>query len=219
MRVHVITDGNRHLHLRELEAFFRARHDIYVHEKRWRDPSASGLEIDQFDHQDATYLVGFSDDGELMGGTRLIPTNRPHLLGEVFAPYCDLAPVPRHPDVLEWTRAFVVPRFRRDRLKVVTHACAAVMQYCVEEGYTAVGGLQEVYWLPLWRKLDWSVDVIGSPREIAGDTCVVAYAEVSEAALAAAREKAGVERVDLIRRRTPLRPPVTPREVPRHIAA
>ena len=203
MRTHVVTRANRHLYTRELETFFRARHDIYVHEKRWRDPSASGLEIDQFDHDGAVYLIGLDADGSLVGGTRLTPTDRPHLLADVFAPCCDLAPVPRRPDVAEWTRAFVMPRYRRERLRVVYHACAAVMRYCLDEGVTRVGGLQECYWLPLWGKLGWSVHTLGRPREIAGDTCVVAYMDVSEAAFASACARAGIGRPNLVRRGPP----------------
>ena len=200
MRVHIVTQTNRHLYLAELDAFFRARHDIYVHEKRWRDPSASGLEIDQFDHGGAAYLIGFEDDGTLVGGTRLIPSSQPHMLSEVFAAHCDLEPMPRRTDVAEWTRAFVVPRFRRERLRVVYHACAAVMRYCLDEGVTQVGGLQECYWLPLWSKLGWNVRVLGRPREIAGDTCVAAYMDVTEAAFESACKRAGIEAPTLVQR-------------------
>lgn len=200
MHTHIVTHANKHLYIDQLTTFFRARHDIYVDEKGWRDPSASGLEIDQFDHDAAVYLIGLDADGSLVGGTRLTPTDRPHLLSEVFSPCCDRAPMPRRADVAEWTRAFVVPRYRRERLKVVYHACAAVMRYCLDEGITQVGGLQECYWLPLWAKLGWSAHALGRPREIAGDTCVVAYMDVSEAAYEAACERAGIERPTLVRR-------------------
>ena len=200
MRIHVVTQANRHLYLPELDAFFRARHDIYVHEKRWRDPSASGLEIDQFDHGGAAYLIGFEEDGTLVGGTRLIPSSQPHMVSEVFASYCDLEPIPNRTDVAEWTRAFVVPRFRRERLRVVYHACAAVMRYCLDEGVTRVGGLQECYWLPLWAKLGWNVRTLGRPQQIAGDTCIVAYMDVTQAAFKSACEQAGIEAPMLVQR-------------------
>ena len=53
LQIHVVNSANQHLYGDELEAFFRARHDIYVEEKGWRDDDGTGLEKDQFDTDDA----------------------------------------------------------------------------------------------------------------------------------------------------------------------
>src|ERR1041384_1478666 len=84
--IHVITGANRHRYAAELLAHFRLRHEIYVVERNWKDLArADGLERDQFDDVDATYILAI-DDGQVIGGSRLVPTTRPHLLSEVF-PY------------------------------------------------------------------------------------------------------------------------------------
>lgn len=87
--IHVITSANRHLYEPELLTHFRLRHEVYVVERNWKElDHADGLERDQFDNQDATYIMAI-DNGEIVGGSRLIPTTNPHLLSEVF-PYLAL---------------------------------------------------------------------------------------------------------------------------------
>jgi hypothetical protein len=56
--IHVITGANRHLYEPELLAHFRLRHEIYVVERSWSNLARpDGLERDQFDNEDATYIL------------------------------------------------------------------------------------------------------------------------------------------------------------------
>lgn len=198
MKVHTVHPGNAHLYKAELEQFFRVRHDIYVLEKKWREPSPDGMERDQYDTPDATYFLGIRD-GEVIAGSRLIPTDLPHLLGEVFPHACDFAGVVENPRIAEWTRGFIV-KSARDALglKVKAASCAAIMEYCANEGLLQVGGIQEMYWLPLWKRLGWTVNYVGSPLEIDNTWCVAAYFDVSRQAVLNARAKAGLEGSNLV---------------------
>lgn len=179
MQFHVVNAANRHLYGAVLNRFFEVRHDIYVDEKRWREADPRGQEIDQFDTDDATYIVGI-DDGKVVSGSRLMPTTVPHMLSEVFPHLADIKGVARQPDVAEWTRGFVAKSHRSQDLRYTAQVCGAVMDYCVREGITAVGGVQDAYWLPLWRRLGWSIDVRGRFHQIDGRRCLAAFAEVSE---------------------------------------
>lgn len=192
MQVHVVHTENQHLYQAELEQFFRLRHDIYVDEKHWREPSPDGLEKDQFDDDVATYFIGIRDD-KVIAGSRLIPTDYPHLLSEVFPHTCNLGGVPKHYNYAEWTRGFIA-KSARDTLglKVKAASCAAIMDYCVSENIAQVGGIQEMYWLPLWKRLGWTVNFVGTPIEIDATWCVAAYFDVTRAALNSARLKAGL---------------------------
>jgi len=61
--IHVITGANRHLYELELLAHFRLRHEIYVVERNWTNLTRpDGLERDQFDNEDATYILA-SENG------------------------------------------------------------------------------------------------------------------------------------------------------------
>src|SRR5262249_23853091 len=107
LAVHVVRDSNRHLYADQLDQYFRARHDIYVKERGWKElDRPDGREIDQFDTPNAVYLVAL-DDGRVVGGHRLVPTSAPTLLSDVF-PFLALRGVPRRQDIYELSRIFVV---------------------------------------------------------------------------------------------------------------
>ena len=212
MDVHVITDANKAAYAAELDQLFRIRHRIYVEEKKWRAASEDGREIDQFDTEHAINLVGIQD-GRIIAGSRFIPTTEPHLLSEVFPHLCTRVGVVRDAAVFEWTRGFIVPEFRETAgLLIKAQFCAAVMEYCLGEGIQQIGGIQELYWLPLWKRFGWTVHVIGEPSEIDGEICVPAYFDVSEDALNGVRRRARLDRSILVHRRpqeSPVQRPLT----------
>lgn len=198
MQIHVVNSANRHLYTSELTDFFRVRHQIYVEEKAWREDDRTGLEVDQFDTDDATYLLG-TIDGSVMTGTRLIPTDRSHMLADVF-PYMCETPV-RDPRVAEWTRGFIVPRFRERGIGPIKgQFCASVMEYCLKEGIEKIGGVQDLYWLPVWKRYSWTVRPIGEPREIDGRWCVAALFDVNEDAYTHAARCGGLTESILVHR-------------------
>lgn len=195
MKIHLVNAANQHLHKDLRDQFFTIRHSIYVDEKHWRDSDASRREIDQFDNDLATYLIG-ENDGEVMAGSRLVPTSEPHLLSEVFPEMAGLHGLIRQPDVAEWTRGFVVKQHRHGPAK--NQICGAVMDYCLREGIAAIGGVQDCYWLPLWRRFGWVVREIGPRQKIAGRECVAAFFDVSEYARDKALLHGGLVRSPLV---------------------
>lgn len=200
MKIHVVNSANRHLYSAELEEFFRERHKIYVEEKEWREADGSGLEIDQFDTGDATYLIGIDND-RVMTGTRLVPTTRPHMLSEVFPHLCDFAGVIRSADVAEWTRGFIVPEYRERGIGPLKgQFCGTVMEYCLNEGISRIGGIQDLYWLPVWKRYKWTVRPIGNPAEVAGRWCVAAYFDVTRDARDRAMSAGGLDESILVHR-------------------
>ena len=208
MQIHVVTAANRHLYTREMLEVFRQRYSIYVHEKRWREENKFELEIDQYDTPAATYLVGI-EDGQVICGSRLISTTMPHMADEIFANLSNLTGVLRSPTIAEWTRAYIIPERREHGIGPIKgQICAAVMEYCLREGLEQVGGIQDLYWMRLWKKLDWKVTPTGTPAKVDGRWCVVAYMEVSPEGRDSAIEQTGALRHGLVWR-GPYQPFVT----------
>ncbi|TIQ75613.1 MAG: autoinducer synthase, partial [Mesorhizobium sp.] len=75
-----------------------------------------------------------------------------------------------------------------------------VMEYALDEGLSAVGGVQETYFMPHHGALKWRAEPMGMAREENGEWYIVAYIEVNEAALASVRKILGIERSLLARR-------------------
>ena len=198
MLVHVINHTNATLYSDVLRDLFRVRHDIFVKEKQWVPPSDDGLEFDQYDTDDATYLVGLDDDGRVITGSRFIPADRPHMLTDIF--HYTLERRTEDRTVAEWTRGFIRPDIRGlASARILVAFCAAVQQWAMEEGVTKVGGIQELYWLPLWRKMGWKVDMLGQTVEIDGAMCVPAYMEIAEDAREGAARLGRLKSSNLVR--------------------
>jgi acyl-homoserine lactone synthase len=180
--IHVVDTDNRHLYRNQLEEQFRIRHDIYVGERRWMAlEKPDGREVDQFDNEDAVYLLAL-DEGHVIGGTRLVPTLSPHLMADVFPFLANVEGIQRGPDIVEWTRIFVVPAHRGRDSKILHTVLAGMLEYCLREEITAITVVMETWWLPRFLELGWEVKPLGLPAVIDGMSCVGTMISVTEAA-------------------------------------
>ena len=108
----IITPENRGQHPDLIHAMHEMRYRIVVGEWGWHIPGIrEGYDKDQFDTDATVYVLVLSESGEVRACSRLNPTDRPHMLSELFADYCDLQPYPVGPDVWECSR-FVTDRSR-----------------------------------------------------------------------------------------------------------
>jgi N-acyl-L-homoserine lactone synthetase len=131
--VAIVNSVNRSLYEAELEEMFRFRHQVAIGEMGWDLPHAEAdREVDQFDTEHAIYFLDYDRRGKLLASARLVPTDQPHLISEVFPDYCDLEDCPHDPNILEVSR-FLVRRTgaskeefakARDRVMVATYEYA-----------------------------------------------------------------------------------------------
>ncbi|SIQ75625.1 acyl-homoserine-lactone synthase [Bosea sp. TND4EK4] len=180
--VHVIDRDNKHLYGDELEQHYRLRHRIYVDERRWEQlRRPDGREVDQFDTEEAVYLLDL-DHGRVIGGTRLVPTLKPHLMADVFPFLANVEGIQRGADIVEWTRIFVVPDRRGPGSKTLHTVLAAMLEYCLRQDYRAITVVMETWWLPRFLELGWEVRPLGLPADIDGMNCVGTMISVTEEA-------------------------------------
>lgn len=93
----------------ELSAKFRwrlarYRYQVFIEHLGWELETPPDMDVDQFDHERAHYVVVERADGSIQGCARLLPTTQPYLLGEVFSPLLDGHAAPSRPDVWELSR-------------------------------------------------------------------------------------------------------------------
>jgi acyl-homoserine lactone synthase len=193
--IHVITSANRHLYGPELLAHFRLRHEIYVGERNWKDLARpDGLERDQFDNEDATYILA-TDDGQVIGGSRLLPTTGPHLLSEVFPYLASVRGLPRATDIYEWTRMFVIKSRREGRTmggQARGMVICGVLEYCLDSGITSLTALIEMFWVPLFYSMGWNLMPLGLPELINDEWSIAVKMAINEDTLASTRAFHGI---------------------------
>lgn len=193
MRVHVVNAANRAHYLDEIEAMHRQRHRIFVELMGWRAlASDDGLDIDEFDNRNATYLLALDDAGVLRGSGRLVPTWRPHMLQNLFPEFAD-EPSPVGPQIWEWTRhAPGDPSFSE---AVNAQARAALhigmLEFAASRAIEAFTGILETRILPRALTSGWKVTPLGPPRDYGEGTAVGVVIRFDPEFLAIARQRYG----------------------------
>jgi acyl-homoserine lactone synthase len=157
-----------------LRAMFAARKSIFVDLLKWDVPVLDGrFEVDQFDDEHATYLVLTDEAGGHLASARLLPTVRPHILGDLFPQLCADAP-PRDPKIYEITRfcldrglAAGTRRAARDTL------VTALAEHALVHGIMAYTAIAELVWFQQILAFGWRCRPLGLPR-IDGATVLAA---------------------------------------------
>jgi|SRR5690554_931340 len=80
------------------------RYSVFVKLLGWELETPEGIEQDQFDRPDTVYVIAVSDKGNVIGCARLLPTEKPYLLGEVFPALLNGLEPPASPEVWELSR-------------------------------------------------------------------------------------------------------------------
>jgi acyl-homoserine lactone synthase len=167
------------------EELFRLRHEIYVVRRKWGAlRQDNGLERDAYDTADAVYLLGFSPEGNITCGLRLLPTTGDHLFRDHFL---HLAPagLPQGEDVYELTRFFIatmrVPPQLRQRL--IATLGAALFEYCLSRGIEAIICVTDTFLIPTMQALHWRPRPLGLPTKYPEGTAVGVSIAISEATL------------------------------------
>src|SRR5690348_5239619 len=88
---------------------FRFRHRVFVEHARWDVLSHEGMEIDQFDTEDAVYLLCRDELGTLRGMSRLIPSTAPYMIQELWPQLLGGEQPPVSPQIWEVTRFGIDP--------------------------------------------------------------------------------------------------------------
>jgi N-acyl-L-homoserine lactone synthetase len=149
-----------------LGAMFEARKRVFVDLLRWNVPVLGGSwEMDQFDTQDATYLVLADALGSHLASARLLRTDRPHILDTLFPKLCDKTP-PASPDTREITR-FCLDRSLRAacRRQCRNRLVTALVQHALASGITRYTAVADMSWAQQILAFGWRCIPLGPSRD------------------------------------------------------
>jgi len=201
--IRVIDRTNRHRFIRTLDLHFRLRHEVFVKERGWKDFDRDGVyEKDQYDNDNATYLISVDERENVVGSFRLYPTVLPHMLSEQFPAMIDGA-VLRRIDILEMTRLAICRNQRGTQ--TYFELFLALQEYCLEQGISGATNLVRTHRIPVVQKAGMNIIPLGLSREIGGEMCTAALLEVSEDVLQRMRKISGISGTVMEDRERPVR--------------
>jgi acyl-homoserine lactone synthase len=186
--IRVIDRHNRDRFPKSLDQLFRLRRDVFVAERGWKDFDRGAYEMDQYDTDDAVYLASLDGSDAVIGGLRLYPTLKPHMLSETFAHMID-GPIPQRGDILEVTRFALAVHARNSR--TYCEMFLGLLEYGLSEGLAGTTALMRTLRIPIIQNIGMRVAPLGLPREIDGELQTAVLIEMSEESLAKVRRSAG----------------------------
>lgn len=176
--IRVIDRTNRRRFLRTLDLHFRLRHEVFVKERGWNDFERDDVyEKDQYDNDNATYLISVDERENVVGSFRIYPTVLPHMLSQQFPATVDGA-VLRRIDIVEMTRLAICREHRGT--KTYFELFLALQEYCLKHGISGATTLVRTHRIPVVQKAGMNIMPLGLSREIGGEMCTAALLEVSE---------------------------------------
>jgi acyl-homoserine lactone synthase len=165
MHVHVVNSGNRHLYLDEIEQMHRHRHHLFVDMMGWKAlESPDGLDIDEFDTPNATYLLAIDEGGVVRGSCRLLPSWRPHMLRNLFPDFVE-GEAPSGPGIWEWTRHAPGDK---EFGKEINHQVRFLLnigahEFAASRGIETFTGIIDCQFVPRMIDFGWKVEPLGLP--------------------------------------------------------
>lgn len=156
-----------------MEKIWRFRHAQFVERLGWeairRD---DGREIDQFDTAEAIHLP-LIVDGDVVGYSRLLPTEAPHLLSDIYPHLMDGADWPRGSRIYEWTRCIAEVSETRIGGVPISHVLmTGVLEYCLVAGIEQLIVQTHPKLVNLLVSTGWDVMPLAAPSMLEGKPIV-----------------------------------------------
>jgi len=150
-----------------LKRMFEDRKSVFVDLLKWDVPVLENrFELDEFDNEQAIYVIIADSAGDHLGSARLLPTTRRHILSALFAELC-AAPPPTGSQVFEITR-FCLSRRQNAASRRLTRnrLVSALAWYALETGIGTYTGVAEIAWLQQILAFGWDCRPLGIPMQL-----------------------------------------------------
>lgn len=180
--IEVITRENRHEYNTEMEQMFRQRHRVFVEQLKWDLPlAAGGLERDQFDTEDAIYLLSLDHQGNVNGSKRILPTIKPHLMSELF-PHMVTGEIPRGNHIWESSRSCISPDCRDSG--IIGELFLAMVEVGLALSIQQIIFVSSMAFYPTILHAGWGVVPLGLPEpDGTGQENIAAYLTINPVSL------------------------------------
>ena len=156
-----------------LRVMFEARKRVFVDLLKWDVPVLEdAYQIDQFDTPSASYLVLTESDFGHRASARLLRSDGPHILKDLFPNLC-AGPVPLHGNFREITRFCIEPTLPRgDRRKARNELVSALADHALANGIAGYTAVAPMPWFRQIADFGWQCHPLGPSEMIDGQELV-----------------------------------------------
>lgn len=167
--IHIIENHSSFARLLLVEGMFEDRKRLFVDLFGWGVPIIDGrFEMDQFDHDDAVYIIAASRDGEHEASMRLMPSSGSHMLGEIFPHLCPSG-VPVGKDTWESSRLCLPQRHGAARRRELRNILiSAMVDFALTHGIARITGIIPEGFRKEVLSMGWLAEPLGPALRMAG---------------------------------------------------
>lgn len=185
-------------HLSLLTEMYRLRRRVFKDRLDWAVSVSGDLELDVYDALNPTYLLVMSDEGNLVGGVRLLPTTGPTMLADTFPALLGGQAAPRSEKVLESSRFCVDTKCASELAENGLNRATFILFAAMIEGVRAVNAesivtVTDTRMERILRRAGWPLERIAPPQQVGQTMALAGYLHASDKALAAMYRSADVE--------------------------
>lgn len=169
-----------------LRAMFEARKRVFVDLLKWQVPVLDGrFELDQFDTAKAEYLILTDEVGAHRASARLLHTDGPHILSDLFSELCE-DPVPTGPTCREITRFCLEPSLTAgERREARNQLVTALVDHALRSGITDYTGVASPGWFEQIEQFGWNCRALGEAQQLGTHQLVALHIRIDAGAPAA----------------------------------
>ncbi|TWB03667.1 acyl homoserine lactone synthase [Bradyrhizobium stylosanthis] len=181
-----------------LVQMFRLRRRVFRERLDWTVSVSGDLEIDIYDALAPTYVLVVSNEQDVLGCVRLLPTTGPTMLADTFPILLGDKEAPKSELVLESSR-FCVDTGRATELgphgfnRATFVLFAAMLETMRSKGASAIVTVTDVRMERILRRAGWPLARLTEPRKLGQTNALAGYLNDSDQALEAMYRQAGIE--------------------------
>lgn len=184
-------------HLDLLTSVYRLRRRVFKERLDWSVSVSGDMEIDIYDALNPTYLLAVSEQREVLGCVRLLPTTGPTMLADTFAALLGERPAPRDERILESSRFCVdtkhTPELGRNGFNRATFVLfAAMLEAMRASGAQSIVTVTDLRMERILRRTGWPLERLSEPQQLGQTTALAGFLHFSDQAVDAMYRQAGV---------------------------
>lgn len=194
MHIKGFSQENSHEYGNVMASQYRFRYRVFAERQNYNVPVYNNMEYDTYDTPATVYFTWQDQNGEVMGVSRVKPTDRPYMIKDIWPELVTNTALPESIKIWESSRFGIERSLDKDLKKTVAGALVcANLEFGLLNGIDYyIGVMHPRIWKAVFEDSGWKVEFLGNVMRIdGGDKVVAAKMPVSFLNLANVRKVMG----------------------------
>lgn len=176
-----IIENPREAEAELMQQIYAVRYRIFCEKKEWVERNHKKLEKDEFDTDNAIYVIYINPEGEVLGGYRLLPTTGPYMLKDVFPHLLGEHEAPEHPDIYEISRFGIDLDPKAEKCPhhnistITTSLLLTLFKYAKAKQIQSIVGVTDIVMERLMRRAGLAINRFSEPYPMGNCHAVAGY--------------------------------------------